>query len=312
MSENVIQIANLTKRYKTKTVLNILELRLEKGKIYGFIGQNGAGKTTLIRTLMGLSLPDSGHIEMFGRKDRKGLEQARKSIGCMIEHTALCPNFTARQNMILQCKMKGIANKYEVDRVLETVGLENTGKKTFKHFSMGMKQRLGIAAALIGDPKLLILDEPVNGLDPVGITEIREILTELNRRNGITILISSHILGELHALATDYVFIDQGEIIHNLSLAQLDEKCRKYTVIETDNIDLAKTVLHELGLDGDYQQTHDKKINISSAQLDTKQLASAFHNKGVLLTEMSHSSKTLEQFFLELVGGMQNDSFAQQ
>jgi len=303
VKDNLITIMNLTKSYKEKKVLDDVTIKIEKGKIYGFIGQNGAGKTTLIRILTGLSFPDHGTIEIFGKKDTKGLEKARKNIGCMVEHTGLFPNLTANQNMTLQCKYKGIADKSEIDRVLKIVGLQETGKKKFKNFSMGMKQRLGVAAALLGEPKLLILDEPTNGLDPVGISEIREMLININANCNTTIMISSHILSELYMMATDYLIIDDGRIVDVLTLEQLDEKCKKHIIIETEWIENAKAVLDDFGLGASYTQMKDDKIKIRSADIDIKLLANAFHKAGVVLTELSYAGTSLENYFLETVGG---------
>lgn len=305
MNEDVIRVTNLTKFYKQKKVLDNVTLNIEKGKIYGFIGQNGAGKTTLIRILMGLSFADHGILEIFGERDTKGLENARKSVGCMVEHTGLYPNLTAMENMTLQCKYRGLSDKKEVSRLLKIVGLHEAGNKKFKNYSMGMKQRLGIAVALIGEPKLLILDEPVNGLDPVGISEIREMLINLNAKSNTTILISSHILSELYMLATDYLIIDDGKIVERLSLEQLDEKCKKHITIETDSIENAKVVLNEFGLTDAYTQMNDHKIRIIDTNVDIKLLANAFYNAGVILTELSHSGISLENYFLETVGGNQ-------
>lgn len=305
MNEDVIRVANMTKFYKNKKALDNVTLNIEKGKIYGFIGQNGAGKTTLIRILMGLSFADHGVLEIFGASDTKGLENARKSIGCMVEHTGLYPNLTANENMTLQCKYKGLSDKKEIYRLLKIVGLHEAGNKKFKNYSMGMKQRLGIAVALIGEPKLLILDEPVNGLDPVGISEIREMLINLNATYNTTILISSHILSELYMLATDYLIIDDGRIVERLSLEQLDEKCKKHITIETDSIEKAIAVLDDFGLKESYTQMKDQKIRIMDSNVDIKLLANAFYKAGIILTELSYSGMSLENYFLETVGGKQ-------
>jgi ABC-2 type transport system ATP-binding protein len=306
VKEDLIKISNVTKSYNKKIVLDNVTLNIEKGKIYGFIGQNGAGKTTLIKILMGLSFADHGTLEIFGEKDSKGLEKARKSIGCMVEHTGLYPNFTAKKNLTLQCKYKGLSEKEEINRVLKIVGLHEMGSKKFKNFSMGMKQRLAIAVALIGNPKLIILDEPVNGLDPIGISEIREMLLKLNAEKDITILISSHILGELYMLATDYLIIDDGKIVDMLTLEQLDEKCKMHIIIETESIEDAKIVLDDFGLKNRYSEMKDQKIRIMDANVDVKLLAKSFYKAGVILTELSYSGKSLENYFLETVGGMQN------
>lgn len=307
MKDCVMRITNLTKKYNQTLALDDVSITLKKGKIYGFIGQNGAGKTTLIRIITGLSFPDKGQIEMFGENGQKGLEKARRSIGCMVEHTALYPNLSAQENLELQRKLKGISDKDVINRVLKIVGLEDTKKKKFKNFSMGMKQRLGIAAALIGDPEFLILDEPINGLDPVGIVEIREMLLKLNNEYNITILISSHILGELYTLATDYIIINKGKIVDTFTLEQLDEKCKNHIVIEPDNVEHAKTVLKNKLIIEDYIQTKDNRIKIFDENIDRKSLAKAFYKAGVILTELSCSGKSLESYFIDIIGGNHNE-----
>ena len=295
-----MKITNLTKEYKQTLALDDISITLEKGKIYGFIGQNGAGKTTLVRIIMGLSFQDKGHMELFGESGQKGLEKARINIGCMVEHTALYPNLAAHQNLELHQKLKGISDKEMIHQVLKTVGLEDTRKKKFKSFSMGMKQRLGIAAALMGEPKFLILDEPINGLDPIGIMEIREMLLKLNKERNITMLISSHILSELYMLVTDYIMINKGKIIETLTVDQLDEKCRMHIIIETDNMEHAKIVLKNKLSTKEYIQTNDNKIKIFDQNMDRKAVAKAFYEAGVLLTELSYSAKSLEDYFRQL------------
>lgn len=203
----VLKTSQLTKTYSSKQVVKELSMTIQQGDIYGFIGKNGAGKTTLIRMIAGLATPSSGSIELFGSSD---LVKERAKIGTVIESPALFPNMTARENLITQCRIANVKDLRVVDETLELVGLSNTGKKKAKNFSLGMRQRLAIAIALIGDPEFLILDEPTNGLDPEGIKEIRDLILHLNQKKHITVLISSHILSELSKFATRYGIIHSG------------------------------------------------------------------------------------------------------
>ncbi len=249
MDGTILRVNNLSKKYGSKTVLNNVNFSVEKGKIYGFIGENGAGKTTTIRALTGLTDAPEGTVELFGASDKKGLYNARKKIGCLVENPILDMGKTAWQNLEMQQVLYGREDKSKIEPLLSRVGLGDVKNKKVKNFSMGMKQRLGIAMTLVFSPELLILDEPVNGLDPVGMYEVRELLRSLCEDDGITILISSHILTELYQLATDYIIISHGEIIDTLSREQLDERCSSYITLETDQTAAAIEVLHEKGVE---------------------------------------------------------------
>lgn len=209
MSEYILRTDELTKTYKNYAAVNKVNLNVKKGDIYGFIGQNGAGKSTMLRLVTGLGFPDSGTLEIFGENADKRLNDAQKRIGAIIENPALFLNMTAEQNLEVHRLQKGIPGKQCIADTLKLVELENTGNKKVKNFSLGMKQRLGLATALLGDPEFLILDEPTNGLDPIGIVELRELIQKLNREKGLTVLISSHILSELYQLATTYGIIHE-------------------------------------------------------------------------------------------------------
>jgi len=213
MNKYVLKTNSLTKSYQGVNALHDISVTLEAGKIYGLIGQNGAGKSTLMRIVAGHSFPTSGSIELFGHAGEKALQQERKRLGCMIEYPSLTPNMTAKENLKLHRIMRGIPNNEIEDELLELVGIPDTKKKKAKNFSLGMKQRLGIAIALIGNPEFLILDEPINGLDPLGVVEIRNLLKKLCEERHLTILISSHNLPELYQLATNYIIINKGEIM---------------------------------------------------------------------------------------------------
>ena len=211
MSEPILVTRALTKKYGGAAAVEGVDLYIEKGQIYGLVGRNGAGKTTIIRMLTAQTVPTSGEIELFGETDEKGISAARARVGAMVEIPSFYPYLTARENLEYYRRQRGIPGEACVDRALEQVGLHDAGKKKFKQFSLGMKQRLGLALALMNHPDLLLLDEPINGLDPEGIVEFRSILLELNRQRETTILISSHILSELSNIATHYGFLDQGE-----------------------------------------------------------------------------------------------------
>lgn len=243
MSEYVLRSHHLSKVYKTDYALNRVNMSIKKGAIYGFIGQNGAGKSTLIRIVSGLASPTNGSIELFGKRDAQDLSEARKRIGSIIESPALYPDMTARENLETHRLLRGIPGKSCIEKTLTLVSLQNTGRKKAKNFSLGMKQRLVLAIALLGDPEFLILDEPTNGLDPMGVVEMRELLKKLNRENGITILISSHILSELHLLASHFGIIHKGELLEQLSAAELHEKCQHYLHIKVDDAGKAAAVI---------------------------------------------------------------------
>ena len=236
----ILNTKNLTKTYKKKNAVSNLNMSINKGDIYGFIGKNGAGKTTTIKMIVGLAAPTSGEITLF---ESKSLNQGRRKIGTVIEAPAFVPNLTARQNMVIQWKLLGNKNPAIIDEMLNLVGLDYVGKKKVKNFSLGMKQRLGIAMTLMGEPEFLVLDEPTNGLDPKGIVEVRELLQKLNEERGLTILISSHILSELAKLATRIGIIDDGVLLEEFSIDELDERCKSKLVVLVDDTEKAKDIL---------------------------------------------------------------------
>lgn len=238
----ILRTNHITKRYSHRPVVSDLSMTIHKGDIYGFIGKNGAGKTTLIRMITGLAKPSDGNILLFGKPD---LLEGRARIGTVIESPAFYPGMTARENLITQCRLLGINDLTQVDDILELVGLDDTGKKKARNFSLGMRQRLAIALALIGNPELLILDEPTNGLDPEGIKEIRELILRLNKERKITVLISSHILGELSKFATRYGIIHQGKLIEEFTEEELRERC--HSSDNSKQMDLEDYFLDRIG-----------------------------------------------------------------
>lgn len=298
----VLEIKGLVKKYKSTLALDNINIKLEKGKIYGFIGQNGAGKTTLIRLITGLSFQTFGEIYLFGQTGEKQLQEQRKRMGCMVETPALYPNMTAYQNLEIQRIQRGIPDKKVIEDTLELVGLKDIGNKKVKDFSLGMKQRLGIALALINDPEFLILDEPVNGLDPVGIVEIRQLIKRLNKERGMTILISSHILEELYQTADHYIIISNGVILESLTQEELNDKCKRHLAIKVDDTLLAVTILEEELHAKNYQVMPDKTIRLYDYLDDIKSVSIALSRNNLIITGISLAGDNLEDYFIRRIG----------
>lgn len=301
VSEYVLQTVNLSKRYRHEHVVDQVNMKIKKGDIYGFIGLNGAGKSTCIRLIAGLTYPTAGEIELFGSLQENQLNEARKKIGTLIEHPAFFPHMTARQNLEVIRLQRGIPGKACIDKVLKQVGLAETGKKKVKTFSLGMKQRLGIAIAMLSEPELLILDEPIIGLDPIGVIEIRELLRQINQDYGVTILISSHILSEVHQIATSYGFIHKGKLIEQLTAKELDEKCRAHLLIEVDDAARAVTVLETKLHTSHYEVLPDGKIKLYSHLRESKLVSQVLMENGLQLEQITPHRDTLEGYFTNLV-----------
>jgi ABC-2 type transport system ATP-binding protein len=305
MAEYILQTFGLTKQYGKNTAVNNLNMKIKKGDIYGFIGRNGAGKTTTIRMITGLVTPTSGEIELFSKKGEKDMNSGLPRIGSIIEHPALYTDFTALENMELRGKLLGIPDKRVIDGILETVGLSEVGKKKVKNFSLGMRQRLGLALALLGNPDFLILDEPINGLDPEGIVEMRKLLKRFNEEQGITILISSHILGELSQIATTYGFINNGKFIEQISADKLAEKCKQYVSVKVDDANKASVILENEFKCNDYEVLNNNEIKIFN--LDTPDIINkAFVTNGIMVSELYQVGINLEDYFIDLIGGIHN------
>lgn len=304
--ENIISVRNLNKRYGKKTVLDNLNMNLKKGDIYGLVGKNGAGKTTLIRMILSLANIDSGEIELFGKIDEKEKLLEHKKIGNIIETPAFYSFFTAKQNLEYYRIQRGIAGGKSIDEVLEMVGLDDVGNKKFKKFSLGMKQRLGLALALLGEPELLILDEPTNGMDPMGIREVREVLIRLNKLSGVTILVSSHILGELSQLANCYGFLKDGKIVEEISEEELNEKCRHHLLIKVDDCKKASVILEQVLSNNSYEVLPDGFIKVYR-ELDKPQIINrALVEGGVDVYSLERVGVNLEDYFINLIGGENN------
>ena len=297
----VIQTTGLSKRYHNKWAVDHLDLRVEQGDIYGFIGQNGAGKSTTLKLLCGLVRPTQGEALLFDRSISDPV--TRRRVGALIEQPGLYPDLSGRENLRLYAVLLGLDNPpQQVDEILNIVGLSPKEKKPVKHYSMGMKQRLGVGMALLGGPDLLLLDEPINGLDPEGIREMRELLVRLNRVRGLTLLVSSHILGELSKIATRYGIIQEGRMVEQLTAAELEQKCADYLHLRTDQPEKAAALLEQaFGLTR-CEVRPEGEIRIYQA-VDSKAVGQVLAQAGVAIAELGMHRQDLEGYFLERMEG---------
>ena len=302
MSEILIDVNALEKQYMKQKAVKNASFQIKKGMICGLIGPNGAGKTTIMKMLGGLALPTGGGISIFGETTEKGLAKARTRMSFMIETPYAKEKMTARENLEIQRIQKGVPNKKRIDEVLEIVNLTDTGKKPVKNFSLGMRQRLGIANALLTKPEIMVLDEPINGLDPEGIVEIRELLLRLNREEHITIIISSHILSELSLLCTDYIFINHGEILQTLPASELEKICKEYYRIDTDNNSLAAAVLENKLRFTQFDVDKDGTIKLYEGLEDIRNISKSLFENGVIPTTLAMNEANLEQYYMNMVG----------
>lgn len=302
MGNTVLEVENLSKRYKSQWALKNINLRLEKGRIYGLIGKNGAGKTTLMRMVTGLSFPTNGTIKLFGSDRNKSMESLRR-IGALIEYPAVTGNMTAKENLHFQCLMRGLSDFGLEDELLELTGLKDTGKKKVKNFSLGMKQRLGIAFVLLGNPELLLLDEPINALDPSGVIEIRNLLKRLMEFENKAILISSHNLPELYQTATDYIIIHNGEIKDIITHEELKEHCKSYISIKSTDINKLAMVLESKFKTNNFQVMPDKSINLYDLPGNMDAFGQVLYDSGVVVTKLAVSGTSLEEYYISVIGG---------
>ena len=301
----VLRTNALTKTYKGFKALTNLTMHVPKGAIYGFVGKNGAGKTTLIRLICGLQEPDSGDYTLYGRKNtEKDITKSRRRLGAVVETPAVYLDMTAEENLRQQYRILGLPSYDGISDLLKLAGLEHTGKKKAKNFSLGMRQRLGIAVALAGDPDFLVLDEPANGLDPQGMIEIRELILKLNRERQITVLISSHILDELSKLATYYGFIDGGRMVKELSAKELEAACRKCVRMEVSSTGALVRVLDEMKID--YQIVSDTTADVY-AKVNLSRLTAALAKENCELISAREREESLESYYVSLVGGGKNE-----
>lgn len=298
--EYVLQTKDLKKRYKDFHALNGLSMNVPKGSIYGFIGKNGAGKTTLFRQVCGLQEPTSGEYLLYGRSSKnKDIIKSRKRMGAVVETPSIYREMTAVDNLKQQYRILGLPSFDDIPDLLKLVGLEHTGKKKAKNFSLGMRQRLGIAVCLAGNPDFLMLDEPINGLDPEGIIEIRELILKLNREEGITILISSHILDELARVATHFGFIDKGRIVREITAEELEHECRKRTHMVVSDTSVLSQVLDEFGLE--HTVLSGAEANVFG-EIDITEVVLRLAEKNCRVQSISEQEENLESYFMNLVG----------
>lgn len=303
MNNTVIKLRDISKKRGQTEILNHLNMTVYQKDIYGFIGQNGAGKSTTMKIIMSLIKETQGQLELFDTLDN---QINRSRIGAIIENPAFYPYMTAYENLKYYIQYKGIVEINSIEKVLKMVGLENARKKKYKNYSLGMKQRLGLALALINHPDLLILDEPLNVLDPQGIVELREILSHLNKKYGITMLISSHILDELEMIATRYGFIHQGQMIEEITAEKLQEKLKKYISLDVENIGLASITLEQKLHTENFKVMDDHTIYLYDFVNESSQVATTLIQEGVILNKMNISNVSLENYYLSLIKGVES------
>lgn len=299
--EYCLETEYLIKNYRNFHALNGLTMHVPRGAIYGLIGKNGAGKTTLIRIICGLQNPSGGSYSLYGERfDERGIYKARSRMGGVVETPSVYANMTAYENIKQQFMLLGKPSFDGIDELLKLVRLDDTGKKKAGHFSLGMKQRLGIAIALAGNPDFIVLDEPVNGLDPQGIVEIRELILKLNREKNITFLVSSHILGELSKIATHYGFVHKGEILKEITAQELKDVCRKCLSITVTNPSALAPALDFLKLE--YRLTAENKADVYG-DVDLTEFGSILKLHGVTLLHATEKDEDLESYYINLIGG---------
>ena len=301
----ILETRSLSKQYGHFKALDGMDMHIPKGAIYGLVGKNGAGKTTLIRLICGLQEPSSGSFTLYGTENRdKAIVRARRRMGAVVETPSLYPDMTAEDNLKMQYRVLGLPSFEGIGALLSLVGLENTGRKKARNFSLGMKQRLGIAVALAGDPDFLVLDEPVNGLDPQGIIEIRELILKLNRERQISVLISSHLLDELSRLATHYGFIDSGHMVREISAAELDTVCRKCVRLVVSDVKPLARVLDSMGIE--YNILSPTQADVF-ARVNLSGLVNALAKENCELIAAQERDESLESYYVNLVGGVRHD-----
>lgn len=298
-----LETEKLSKSYGRFKALDGLDVHVPQGAIYGLVGKNGAGKTTLIRIVCGLQSPTSGGFSIYGVPSAGRINSARARIGAVVETPSIYSDMSARDNLRMQYRVLGLPSEADIERLLALVGLSDTGRKKAGHFSLGMRQRLGIAVALAGSPDLLILDEPINGLDPQGIIEVRELILKLNRELGITVMVSSHNLDELSRIATHYGFINEGRTVREISSAELDKACRKCMRLVVSSMSALCRVLDESGLD--YMVASPSEAEVYG-QISISRLAAAMTEAGGELIAVSESEESLESYYMNLMGGAAN------
>ena len=303
MSDYLIETKQLTKIYGEQAAVKNIDLHVKRGRIYGLLGRNGAGKTTTMKMLLGLTQPTSGEVKIWRKTLRGNEKKLLPRIGSLIESPGFYPNLTATENLRIFATLRGVPNRHAIKDALDLVGLPYKDKKLFSQYSLGMKQRLAIALAVMYDPELLILDEPINGLDPIGIAEVRSFIRELCDARGKTILISSHILSEISLLADDVGIIDHGTLLEEESLAELEQKSSKHIHFTVSNTSQAARVLER-----DFQENHfsvldDHNIQLYNLTLPIGKIVTAFVANGLEVTEAHSCEESLEDYFRRVTGG---------
>ncbi|MCR5322244.1 MAG: ATP-binding cassette domain-containing protein [Lachnospiraceae bacterium] len=297
---NIVETMNLTKQYGSKKALDNVSIHVAQGDIYGLVGRNGAGKTTLMKIICGLSHQTGGDYSIFGKKGRE-LGSIASRIGMLIESPGYFAEYDAKMNLRIKCKLVGMSDKEEAERLLKLVGLGDAGRKKVRDYSLGMKQRLGIALALVGNPDIVVLDEPINGLDPQGIVEIRDLIARLARENGTTFIISSHILDELSKTATRYGIINNGQLLEECTAEELNEKCESKIELVTDSPSSAAAVLEKIGF-SQMKILDDGRIFIYEQFDRTGDITLALASEGITTYEIVKQIGSVESYYLKLVG----------
>lgn len=308
MSEPILKTTQLTKNYGGQVAVDNINMNIEKGEIYGFIGKNGAGKTTLLRMVTSLVQPSGGVIELFGSSEIKDLQAARTRIGAMIETPAFFPKMTARDNLEYYRIQRGLDDAGEVERVLHSVNLTDTGSKPYHQFSLGMKQRLGLALAIMGSPEFLVLDEPINGLDPTGIIEFRNIINRFHRENNITLLISSHILSELAQIATKYGIIHNGRLLKELTQDELDQETKGYISFRVNNAPLAGSIIREKLNTSDFEVFSQEELRLYTFFDDPSVVTKLLIENGLSVFSSGEVKVNLEDYFINTIEASQKGS----
>lgn len=304
MNNYIVKTQQLTKKYHEQLVVDKVDIHIKKGTIYGLLGRNGAGKTTIMKMILGLTPITSGEVEIFNQNVKQNGKKIYPRIGAIIETPGFYPNLTGTENLEIFAKLRGLTHPEIVKNALEVVGLPYKDKKLFSKYSLGMKQRLGIANAIMHDPELLILDEPINGLDPIGISEIRSFLEELSREHGKTILISSHILSEIDLLADDIGIIHNGKLLEESSMDELKKKNQKYILFQVSSTSSAARILKKQFAEMDYCVEDEKIIRIYNTDVDLSAVNKAFIANGVDVFESKICDENLEDYFKKITGGV--------
>lgn len=301
MHEAILTAKNITKNYGSTVALDGVDLTVYKGDILGVIGRNGAGKTTLMKIISGISEQSKGEYELYSGEGGSAADHRRR-LGCLLDEPAFFRNMTARENLKYYCLQKGITDHSQIDKVLETVGLSEQKKKKYREFSTGMRQRLGIAFALLDSPDFVLLDEPINGLDPIAISDVRETFFRLNREREVTLMISSHILSDLYTVANRFLFLEKGRVIKLLSKEELNAECSRCTVLRTDDVNRSVTVLEKALSITDYKVTNKDEMRIFQAGIDPIEITRCLVQNGIGVASIYDSGVSLEEYFKQIIG----------